>query len=157
MDPHRCSPNNHHHDPSKDFLASLFATAPATMQQDHLQSFQPGAGPTSGPNLQSQLSMNMLNNMMQIQSVGENLAGMLGQGSQGSNVQFNPQAMFEQQFKLTQLQQLQQLQNQIFQQQVSYIFSLQGSLSRRWSDCLNFWTGLFSARTIGLAFQCALE
>ncbi|KAL1745514.1 hypothetical protein HDZ31DRAFT_36321 [Schizophyllum fasciatum] len=35
--------------------------------------------------------------------------------------QFNPQLMLEQQFKLTQLQQLQQLQNQIFQQQLAII------------------------------------
>lgn len=33
---------------------------------------------------------------------------------------YNPQVLIEQQFKLTQLQQLQQLQNQIFQQQVSW-------------------------------------
>lgn len=66
--------------------------------------------------------MNMLSNMMQIQNVGDQLVGMAGQQMQGSgasNMQYNAQAMFvEQQFKLSQLQQLQQLQNQIFQQQV---------------------------------------
>ncbi|KAF9449835.1 hypothetical protein P691DRAFT_790295 [Macrolepiota fuliginosa MF-IS2] len=93
-------------------------------------SFQPSSGPSSSSqsssgqlspisSLQNQLTMNMLNNMMQIQSAGDQLmSGQQTQGGGASNMQYNNQAMFvEQQFKLNQLQQLQQLQNQIFQQQ----------------------------------------
>ncbi|KAL1753393.1 hypothetical protein FB107DRAFT_276747 [Schizophyllum commune] len=43
------------------------------------------------------------------------------QGNMDGSQQFNPQLLLEQQFKLTQLQQLQQLQNQIFQQQLAII------------------------------------
>jgi len=129
-----------HHSSQKDFLGSLFQQS-STMQQDHAHqqqgsssmSFQSSQGaPASSQttnvplspvsNLQNQLTMNMLNNMMQIQNVGDQLAGITAQQTQGvgpSNMQYNPQAMFvEQQFKLSQLQQLQQLQNQIFQHQV---------------------------------------
>jgi hypothetical protein len=132
--------SNHDHDHdhhSSHFLTSLFQQAPA-MQQDHthqqqgsssmsFQSSQGGPPPpqtTNVPlspvsNLQNQLTMNMLNNMLQIQHVGDQLTGITAQQTPGSNMQYHPQAIFvEQQFKLSQLQQLQQLQNQIFQQQV---------------------------------------
>lgn len=128
-----------HHSSQRDFLGSLFQQPPA-MQQDHnhhhqgssSMSFQSSQGappppqatnvPLSpGANLQNQLTMNMLNNMLQIQHVGDQLTGITAQQTSGggsANVQYNSQAVFEQQFKLSQLQQLQQLQNQIFQHQV---------------------------------------
>ncbi|KXN86516.1 hypothetical protein AN958_09988 [Leucoagaricus sp. SymC.cos] len=143
MDTHISHFNHHTYDSQNDLLDSLLLTAPSAMQQDHLQQqasssmpFQATSGPTpaSQPsnvqmspvaNLQpSQLNMNMLNNMMQIQSAGDHLVNIVGQNSQGagpSNVQYNTQALLEQQFKLSQLQQLQQLQNQIFQQQIALI------------------------------------
>ncbi|TFK37996.1 hypothetical protein BDQ12DRAFT_698896 [Crucibulum laeve] len=70
----------------------------------------------------AQLTMNMLGNLMQMQELGGSSQGQgqgQGQGAQGGGGgAYNPQLLLEQQFKLTQLQQLQQLQNQIFQQQV---------------------------------------
>ena len=62
---------------------------------------------------------------MGMQQLPNELIGSMGgavmspqQGNMDGGQQFNPQLLLEQQFKLTQLQQLQQLQNQIFQQQV---------------------------------------
>lgn len=123
--------DHHDHEPQKDILSSLFPSALSSMQQGHMQqqaSFHPSSAGASGSqtsdaplspatNLQNQLNMNMFNNMMQIQSAGDSLVGQSSQGAGPSNPQFNAQTVFEQ-FKIAQLQQLQQLQNQIFQQQV---------------------------------------
>ncbi|KAK0459609.1 uncharacterized protein EV420DRAFT_1268847 [Desarmillaria tabescens] len=71
----------------------------------------------------SQMDMEMLGNLMSLQGI--NSPSSISPTSP-SHPQFstntattNPQLLMEQQFKLAQLQQLQQLQNQIFQQQVS--------------------------------------
>jgi hypothetical protein len=116
----------------KDFLSSLF---PLEISVDHLQ-----AGSSDGPqqsmpmfhfngpspaqhgqpvtnmhtsipqSANAQLNMDLLENMMSMQGI-ENQ-------SPTTQATYNPQLLLEQQFKLAQLQQLQQLQNQIFQQQV---------------------------------------
>jgi hypothetical protein len=74
------------------------------------------------------MQMNLMQNLMQFHHVGEQMVGMSGQQVHpgGSpNVAFNSQAaLVEQQFKINQLQQLQQLQNQIFQHQVRRFSSL---------------------------------
>lgn len=79
-----------------------------------------GQAPQS-PN--TQLTMNLLNNLLQIQGLENSI--VQGSSSQGSSANstspanpFPNHVMLEQQIKLSQLQQLQQLQNQIFQQQV---------------------------------------
>lgn len=68
-----------------------------------------------------------------IEALGSLMQGIEGQAPLSPNQQaasYNPHMMLEQQFKLTQLQQLQQLQNQIFQQQVSkHTFAKAGSRS----------------------------
>jgi hypothetical protein len=112
----------------KDFLSSLF---PLEIPVDHLQTgsdgqqqslsmFQfNGASPAQQPtasmhtsipqSTNAQLNMDLLGNLISMQGI-ENQ-------SPTPHTTYNPQLLLEQQFKLTQLQQLQQLQNQIFQQQ----------------------------------------
>ena len=106
-----------------------------------------GSPPPHSPN--SQLTMSLLNNLIQMQGLENSIAqqqvaGSMSQStsssspssssnnsgssstapasssSLSSNSSYNPQ-MLEQQIKLSQLQQLQQLQNQIFQQQVMFL------------------------------------
>ncbi|KJA21433.1 hypothetical protein HYPSUDRAFT_67777 [Hypholoma sublateritium FD-334 SS-4] len=111
---------------------------------DHRQNradFSPFIGPSTGsadpaspssstgqapqsPN--TQLTMNLLNNLLQIQGLENSI--VQGSSSQGSSANstspanpFPNHVMLEQQIKLSQLQQLQQLQNQIFQQQIALI------------------------------------
>jgi len=137
--------DHHDHEPQKDIFSSLFPSASSSSEQGNMQQQTPismsfhrpasgtqttDAPPSPATNFQNQLNMNMFNNMMQIQSVGDTLIGMAGQNPQGagpSNPQFNAQTVFEQ-FKIHQLQQLQQLQNQIFQQQVCVTSSCPPSL-----------------------------
>jgi len=135
--------DHHDHEPQKDIFSSLFSSASSGSEQGNMQQQTPismsfhrpasGTQTSDAPvspatNFENQLNMNMFNNMMQIQSVGDTLIGMAGQNSQGpSNSQFNAQTVFEQ-FKITQLQQLQQLQNQIFQQQVCFTLSCSPSV-----------------------------
>jgi hypothetical protein len=78
----------------KEFLSSLF---PLDDNPQFQYNFQP-------PN-----QLDLLGNMMAMQGIE----------SPTALPQFAPHLLLEQQFKLSQLQQLQQLQNQIFQQQVS--------------------------------------
>ncbi|KIM47174.1 hypothetical protein M413DRAFT_270681 [Hebeloma cylindrosporum] len=100
------------------------------------------ASPPQSPN--SQLTMSLLNNLIQMQGLENTIAQQQATTSSGSpssssnnpgsstttgsnssstsssSSSYNPQAL-EQQIKLSQLQQLQQLQNQIFQQQIALI------------------------------------
>ncbi|KAJ7634846.1 hypothetical protein FB45DRAFT_790253 [Roridomyces roridus] len=59
--------------------------------------------------------------------VNMELVGSLGNMLNDQNPSYNPSLLLEQQYKLTQLQQLQQLQNQIFQQQIALISGSQTS------------------------------
>ena len=83
-------------------------------------------------NLQQQVSMDMLENLLAMQDPASQGGGHQGHGQSSAT----PQALLEHQLRLNQLQQLQQLQNQIFQQQVrSYLSSAaQGTFQRagRW-------------------------
>jgi len=80
----------------------------STLTQQHLSGLI--SSPANGVN--PQVNLDLLGNLM-------SLSGIEGQPSNSQQLpQYNPQLLLEQQFKLTQLQQLQQLQNQIFQQQV---------------------------------------
>ena len=65
-------------------------------------------------NLQQQVSMEMLENLLAMQDPAAQGGGHQGHGQSSAT----PQALLEHQLRLNQLQQLQQLQNQIFQQQV---------------------------------------
>ncbi|CAA7269997.1 unnamed protein product [Cyclocybe aegerita] len=105
----------------------------------HPQAFSPflsgNSGNNASPTPQSpnnQLT-SLLNNLMQMQSLENNIiqqqaaatpnSSSPSQMAASSNPQsgYNSQLLLEQQIKLTQLQQLQQLQNQIFQQQIALI------------------------------------
>ncbi|KAG5646772.1 hypothetical protein DXG03_002460 [Asterophora parasitica] len=104
-----------HHD--KDFLSSMFP--PEQQQQSQLNMFsiptysQQTIQQSISQPLSPELSMDMLNNLM-------SMRGIEAQPTSPTSPQYNPTSILEQQFKLTQLQQLQQLQNQIFQQQVRW-------------------------------------
>lgn len=84
--------------------------------------------PMSAP--QNQLAINLLNNLLQMQGLENTILAQqtaattpaTSPSSSPSTTQaaYNPQLLLEQQIKLTQLQQLQQLQSQIFQQQVLF-------------------------------------
>lgn len=77
---------------------------------------------------QNQLAMSLLNNLLQMQGLENTILNQQQTTStppstsssspSSAQASYNPQLLLEQQIKLTQLQQLQQLQNQIFQQQV---------------------------------------
>ncbi|KAJ7108505.1 hypothetical protein C8R44DRAFT_802881 [Mycena epipterygia] len=88
---------------TKDFMSSFF---PQEMAMDQLQNasdqfqYHPNA-PNSNVNME--------------------LIGTLGNLINEQTSSYNPGLLLEQQYKLTQLQQLQQLQNQIFQQQIALI------------------------------------
>lgn len=116
----------------KDFMSTFFPSSADHTNQNAIDSSQQhqqtlfnatlppnmlgnGMHPSSNTNMP--LDMDLLGNLMAMQ-------GMETQAALMSNQQapYNPQALLEQQFKLTQLQQLQQLQNQIFQQQASNFF-----------------------------------
>jgi hypothetical protein len=105
----------------KDFMASFFPNDqpldshfPFTggiqqqQQQQQQQHQQHQQQQQPQPTLNTQINMDLLMHMQGIDTTTP-------VSSQSS---YNPQSLLEQQFKLTQLQQLQQLQNQIFQQQV---------------------------------------
>ena len=83
----------------------------------------PPSPPMSAP--QNQLAMSLLNNLLQMQGLENTMLNQQNSAttpptttSSSPSTTYNPQLLLEQQIKLTQLQQLQQLQNQIFQQQV---------------------------------------
>jgi hypothetical protein len=117
----------------KDFMSTFFppsADHGNQQQGDHSQHHQPlfnsaallpglhghGTHPSMNTsNTHMALDMDVMGNFISMQ-------GIEGQ-QQVSPTQppYNPQMVLEQQFKVTQLQQLQQLQNQIFLQQVSHV------------------------------------
>lgn len=116
----------------KDFLSSLFpldvpidqhrGSLLEGQQQQPMFQFNNGLQlPNTGANMQPQLNMDLLGNLMSMQGVESqsqaNNNGGIPTSPHQTQSQYNPQLLLEQQFKLTQLQQLQQLQNQIFQQQ----------------------------------------
>ncbi|KAJ7512723.1 hypothetical protein B0H11DRAFT_5313 [Mycena galericulata] len=94
---------------TKDFMSSFF---PQDLAMEQLQNttdqfqFHPNPQP---PN------------------VNMELIGSIGNLINEQNSSYNPGLLLEQQYKLTQLQQLQQLQNQIFQQQIALISGSQTS------------------------------
>lgn len=94
---------------TKDYLSSLFTESGAREGQEHpfpMFSEQNLLGQSLN-NGQLPLDMNFLGNVMAMQGAEAQTA-----------LQTQNQSSLEQQIKLTQLQQLQQLQNHIFQQQV---------------------------------------
>ena len=107
----------------KDFMSTFF---PPSVDQNgdhhHQQSSFNGA---LQPNIHGhgmRMNVNNTNLSMDMNVVGNfmPMPGIEGQQPLSpSQASYNPQALLEQQFKVTQLQQLQQLQNQIFLQQVS--------------------------------------
>ncbi|KAL4079404.1 hypothetical protein J3A83DRAFT_4388626 [Scleroderma citrinum] len=121
-------PMRHQDQHQKDFLASLFPDFPgATSQETHqnsLSSLQPQRLPANFSNLPAQTNMAFnppldllaMSNVMSLQGLDQSIP---------STSTFTPQLLLEQQYKLTQLHQLQQLQNQIqnqiFQQQLALI------------------------------------
>ncbi|KAF7351199.1 BHLH domain-containing protein [Mycena sanguinolenta] len=108
---------------TKDFMSSFF---PQDLAMDQLQNnsseFQYHPHPTPGPS-SSNSNMGTLNNNSNMELLGTigNLINEQTAAAASYNVNVNPGLLLEQQYKLTQLQQLQQLQNQIFQQQIALI------------------------------------
>lgn len=101
---------------TKDFMASFFP-----QDLDSSTEFQFHPHPTPGPSN----GINVANNNMELLGTIGNLINEQTAAAASYNVNANPGLLLEQQYKLSQLQQLQQLQNQIFQQQVSlFLFSL---------------------------------
>lgn len=119
----------------KDFMSSFFpaehtlqgsGSAAQHSQQQAMFPFNqtsPGAQSSAGmqpfipPHGRSQINMDLLGSLMQMQGIDSPSSATMSPQTSS----YNPQLMLEQQFKLSQLQQLQQLQNQIFQQQASII------------------------------------
>jgi hypothetical protein len=83
-------------------------------------------------NSNMQLDMDVMANFMAMQGIESQ------QALSPTHAPYNPQTLLEQQFKVTQLQQLQQLQNQIFLQQVCE-FCL---LSHVWDDLARSMVGV---------------
>jgi hypothetical protein len=117
----------------KDFMSTFFPPSVDHGNQngDHSQHQQPlfngsalqpgmhGHGMHSSMNTNNTnmtLDMDVMGNFMAMQGIEAQQALSPSQGP------YNPQMLLEQQFKVTQLQHLQQLQNQIFLQQVSKSF-----------------------------------
>lgn len=119
----------------KDFLSTFFSNNnepnhhPDPTQQQHQQHHPQQHGLFNGsaltlPNMLAHpmhaangapTEMDLIGSFMAMQGIDTQSA--LSPSAQSS---YNPQMLLEQQFKLNQLQQLQQLQNQIFQQQVRW-------------------------------------
>jgi hypothetical protein len=134
MDPSRGQDNNLNL--QKDFLAFLFPESSSDHQRDHDsqqnevmnaatahgQRSNSGmlnfTGTSNPPPFNQQLDLMTMSNLMSMQGMDSTAVPALP-----SSTGLTPQVIFEQQYKLTQLHQLQQLQNQIqnqiFQQQVS--------------------------------------
>ena len=83
-------------------------------------------GPPPSPQMaanQNQLAITLLNNLLSMQGIENSILSQQSTtptSPTSSQPSYNPQLLLEQQIKLTQLQQLQQLQSQIFQQQVPF-------------------------------------
>ncbi|KAG2128721.1 hypothetical protein DEU56DRAFT_818767 [Suillus clintonianus] len=141
MDPSRVHDNNH----QKDFMAFLFPESSSDQQRGHDSQQNEAINaaavhvqrPTSGmlnftgltnpPPFNQQLDLMTMSNLMSMQGMDTTSLPALP-----SSTGLSPQVVFEQQYKLTQLHQLQQLQNQIqnqiFQQQLALI-SAQSTLN----------------------------
>ncbi|KAJ6487962.1 hypothetical protein C8R45DRAFT_827870 [Mycena sanguinolenta] len=93
--------------------------------QNNSSEFQYHPHPTPGPSSSNSNvgTMNHHPNMGNMELLGTigNLINEQTAAAASYNVNVNPGLLLEQQYKLTQLQQLQQLQNQIFQQQIALI------------------------------------
>jgi hypothetical protein len=110
----------------KDFMSTFFPPVDHDGDPSHHQqslfngaTLQPGI---HGHGMHSSMNVNNANLSLDMDVVGNfmTMQGIEGQQPLSpSQAAYNPQALLEQQFKATQLQQLQQLQNQIFLQQVS--------------------------------------
>ncbi|KAG6868533.1 hypothetical protein C0993_001421 [Termitomyces sp. T159_Od127] len=101
------------HEPQeKDFLSTIFNDG----QQHDYPSYNQQLIQQSSMRLPSNQSLNLdlLNNLIAMQ-------GIESAPTSPTSPRYNAQTLLEHQFKLTQLQQLQQLQNQIFQQQIALI------------------------------------
>ncbi|KAF7360350.1 BHLH domain-containing protein [Mycena venus] len=111
---------------TKDYMSSFF---PQDLSMDQLQNssseFQFHSHPTPGPSNTNGVNINLANNVnmgnMELLGTIGNLISEQTAAAASYNVNVNPGLLLEQQYKLTQLQQLQQLQNQIFQQQIALI------------------------------------
>ncbi|KAF8138059.1 hypothetical protein K438DRAFT_1946967 [Mycena galopus ATCC 62051] len=118
---------------TKDFMSSFF---PQDLAMDQLQNggseFQYHSHPTPGPsnntnggniNMPGNTTLSNNPSMANMELLGTigNLINEQTAAAASYNVNVNPGLLLEQQYKLTQLQQLQQLQNQIFQQQIALI------------------------------------
>ncbi|KAJ7100230.1 hypothetical protein B0H15DRAFT_944570 [Mycena belliarum] len=99
---------------AKDFMSSFFPQELSMDPQDHQYQFHQSPNPNSDPHAPMNLNGNM------------DLIGSIGNLINEQNSSYNPGLLLEQQYKLTQLQQLQQLQNQIFQQQLALLSGGQG-------------------------------
>ena len=95
-------------DPSRD-APDIFNGNTQGSQSQQQMNFQQQLG-----NLQQQVNMEMLENLLAMQDPQAQANQHQGHSAPGAS----PQALLEHQLRLNQLQQLQQLQNQIFQQQV---------------------------------------
>ena len=107
------------------------------MSSSNTTASRAGAALPQSPN--SQLTMNLINNLMQMQGLENSIVQQQqvvsatsstsssqtqsvnpANANSSTNAGYSSQMLLEQQIKLSQLQQLQQLQNQIFQQQVCF-------------------------------------
>lgn len=100
-------------DPSRDTGDIFNGNAQGSQPQQQIN-FQQQLG-----NLQQQVNMEMFESLLALQDPQAQTSQHQGHSTPGAN----PQALLEHQLRLNQLQQLQQLQNQIFQQQVRSWFS----------------------------------
>jgi hypothetical protein len=122
-----------HDQQQKDFMSTFFSSSVdhGNHNVDHSQHQQPLYNGASlqpgmhGHDMHSSMNANHSNMALDMDALG-NFMAMQGiespQALSPSQAPYNPQVLLEQQIKVTQLQQLQQLQNQIFMQQVSKYF-----------------------------------
>ncbi len=134
-----------HQDQPKDFMPSYFPIDNDSQQRNNssnsmevlpsMYSSNPMLLQTNQQSQQSlassqQVNIEMLNLMASMQAMDSSLAlpsqsqAQTQQQQQQQPPSLNPQLLLEQQFKFNQLRQLQQLQQQIFQQQVSWCVSV---------------------------------
>jgi hypothetical protein len=130
----------------KDFLAFLFPESSSEQQRGHdaqqndiinaaamhgqrsTSGMSHFSGTTNSPMFNQPIDLMSMSNLMSMQGMDTTPLP-----APPNTTGFTPQVIFEQQYKLTQLHQLQQLQsqiqNQIFQQQVSYLVLCSTTLS----------------------------